>query len=251
MQNKELSLTIGWLYPDLMSTYGDRGNVIILEKRCQWRGIEVVTKRISVGEDAKDILSCDFLLMGGAQDHQQEIVNLDLQKSKGAVLIDAIQNGISGLFICGAYQFLGDYYLTADGKKLKGLGLFDLYTESPGLSAKRLIGNIIINSNLKTQNSKLFVGFENHGGRTYLSDKSQAFAMVVKGFGNNGEDRTEGIRYKNAIGTYLHGPILSKNPELADYLLQRALERKYGEEIILAPLDDEYAHKAKQKIIGY
>ena len=160
-------------------------------------------------------------------------------------LINALENKIPGLFICGAYQFLGKFYKAADGTMIKGLSFFDLYTENPGLNYKRLIGNVIIETKLFKTN---IVGFENHGGRTYLNNRDQAFATVIKGFGNNGEDKTEGIIYKNSIGTYLHGPILPKNPELADYIIKKALEAKYKEEINLAPLDDSLELKARQFI---
>jgi lipid II isoglutaminyl synthase (glutamine-hydrolysing) len=245
-----MKLTIGWLYPDLMNTYGDRGNIIVLEKRCFWRGIEAIVKPITVEHDEKEIENCDLLFMGGAQDKQQEIVNRDLQSNKGKVLIAAIEKGIPSLFVCGAYQFMGKYYKTADGTMIKGLGIFDLYTVSPGLDHKRLIGNIIVKPNLKFkfQNLKM-VGFENHGGRTHLADKTQAFATVVKGYGNNGDDGTEGISYKYAIGTYLHGSILPKNPELADWLIEKALEKKYKSKIELKTLDDSLAIQARDFII--
>lgn len=245
-----LNIKIGWLYPDLMSTYGDRGNITVLEKRCLWRGIDVDIKKISVDTDKSEISFCDLLFMGGAQDKQQEIVNKDLFSGKGELIKMAINNNIPALFICGAYQFMGKYYQTAEGNKLQGLGLFDLYTVSSRLNEKRLIGDIVINSNLKGQSSKLnLVGFENHGGRTYLGDNSQAFAKVEKGFGNNGEDKTEGIVYKNAIGTYLHGPILPKNPELADHLICKTLEIKYKSKIELQNLDDALERITKEKVI--
>lgn len=129
---KNLSLTIGWFYPDLMSTYGDRGNIIVLEKRAQWQGLKTEIKRISLNDPPDVVKKVDLIFMGGAQDRQQEIVNRDLLKEKGKLLIEAVEKNIPALFICGAYQFMGKYYLTADGKKLKGLGLFDLYTEKIG-----------------------------------------------------------------------------------------------------------------------
>ncbi len=177
-------LNIVWLYPDLMSTYGDRGNIITLQKRCEWRDIETDLLNITIGTPKEELEKADLIFMGGAQDTQQEIVNEDLFKNKGKILKDLIEKNIPGLFICGAYQFLGKYYKTADGKKLEGMGLFPLYTENPGENAERLIGNIIIE-----RDGSRFVGFENHGGRTYLENKSLSFAKVVKGYGNNGEDK--------------------------------------------------------------
>lgn len=241
---KNFTLTIGWLYPDLMSTYGDRGNIIVLTKRAEWRNISVKVKKIYVTSKPSELKECDIIFMGGAQDTQQEIVNKDLFENKGKPLIEKIENNIPGLFICGAYQFLGKFYRTAEGTDLPGLCLFPVSTINPGVNVKRLIGNILINHKGKT-----IVGFENHGGRTYLEDQSLAFATVTKGYGNNGEDNSEGILYKNAIGTYLHGPILPKNPDLADWILEKALEVKYDKKIELKDLDDTLAKKAKSVIV--
>lgn len=240
-----MKLTIGWLYPELMNTYGDRGNMIVLQKRCEWRGIEVKIEKISIGTSLSALSSCDLLFMGGAQDIQQKIVNKDLFEKKGEMLKEKIENYTPGLYICGAYQFLGKYYKTADGKKLLGLGIFPAYTENPGDT--RLIGNIIISSQLLEVSSNI-VGFENHGGLTYLENESMAFGKVIKGNGNNGEDKTEGILYKNSVGSYLHGPILPKNPKLADWLIKKALEKKYDEKIKLEDLDDSLSEKAKDVI---
>jgi CobQ-like glutamine amidotransferase family enzyme len=244
VQNSKLSLKIAWLYPDLMSTYGDRGNIIVLQKRCEWRGIGVNIEKIYLTTNYKLLSTCDLLFMGGAQDTQQEIVNKDLFENKGKVLLSKIEQGVPGLFICGAYQFLGKFYKTADGTILPGLSLFPIYTENPG--GDRLIGNILVKAEFKNT----VVGFENHGGRTHLEDGAKPFAKVLKGYGNNGEDKTEGIIYKNAIGTYLHGPILPKNPELADWLIQKALEVKYKKEIELDPLDDSMEQKARKVIVN-
>ena len=252
-KNYKYSITIGWLYPDLMRTYGDRGNIIVLQKRAEWRGINVKIEQISLDSQLSSLNSCDLLFMGGAQDTQQEIVNRDLLSKKGKTLISQIEKGIPGLYICGAYQFLGKYYRTADNKKLKGLGVFPLYTENPGEKALRLIGNIVVEPNrqwsvVSGQLSPL-VGFENHGGRTYLNDKSLALGTVVSGFGNNSEDKTEGIVYKNSFGSYLHGPILPKNPQLADLLLTLALEQKYNKKFHLEPLDDSIEQKARETVM--
>lgn len=251
IRNTKYQLTVGWLYPDLMNTYGDRGNIIVLTKRAEWRGIKVKIEPIYLDTKYEILNTINLLFMGGAQDTQQEIVNEDLQDKKGSVLIKQIEDGVPGLFICGAYQFLGKYYKTADGKKLPGLGIFPLYTENPGEVAKRLIGNIIIKPNNKLLViSNQLIGFENHGGRTYLEDKSLALGKVEKGFGNNGEDGTEGIVYKNAFGTYMHGPILPKNPQLADHILTLALEKKYNEKFHLEPLDDSIEQKARKVLIS-
>ena len=245
-----MKIIIGWLYPELMSTYGDRGNIIALAYRGWMRKIAIEIKKITLGDSPSSLEKVDFLFMGGAQDKQQEIVNVDLQKNKGKILEKLIISGVPSLFICGAYQFLGKYYLAADGLKIPGLGIFDLYTVNPGLNRKRLIGNIIIRPKPLELKNQLIVGFENHGGRTYLANKQMAFAEVSKGYGNNGEDKTEGIFFKNAIGTYLHGPILPKNPHLTDFLLKITLERKYQREIILKDLDDSLEKKARERVIN-
>ncbi len=260
-------LKIGWLYPELMSTYGDRGNTIVLYKRSEWRGIKVEVRKLDVGYPIEQLESCDLLFMGGAQDTQQKIVSEDL-KEKKEILSSMIESGIPGLYICGAYQFLGKYYKEADGTVIDGLGIFDLHTENPGLNHKRLIGNIVVechpelvsgsrlvrDSDLRqNDNKKTLVGFENHGGRTYLGKNLRPIGKVKVGFGNNETDRMEGAIYKNSFGTYLHGPILPKNPHFADLLIKIALEKKYKEEAKLQELDDKLewdAHNAIANQLG-
>lgn len=255
-----LKLTIGWLYPDLMNIYGDRGNILILQKRCEWRGIETDIKNIDLNSKEKDLASCDLLMMGGAQDAEQAIVAKDLiQKKK--TLSAMIENGVPGLYICGGFQYLGKYYQLANGEKIEQLGILDIYTENPG--KRRLIGNIAITVNNELEiekkkysskfgiyNSKIiFVGFENHGGRTKLGLKVKPLGKVIYGYGSNDEAKEEGAVYKNTIGTYFHGPILSKNPELADFLITKALEKKYKKEIKLQELDDSLVFKAREIIL--
>ncbi len=236
-------LTLGWLYPELMSTYGDRGNIIALQKRCEWRGINVEIKSLDIGFNHELLTTCNLFFMGGAQDQQQKIVAGDLQK-KSEALKKMIDNGIPGLYICGAYQFLGKYYKDSDGTIIKSLGILDLYTENPGQNHPRLIGNIAV----KIQNI-IVVGFENHGGRTYLGKNIKALGKVIKGFGNNGVDKTEGAIYKNSFGSYLHGPILPKNPSFADLLIKLALEKKYGSPTSLSPLDDKLELQTRKVIL--
>ncbi|MDO8269944.1 MAG: cobalamin biosynthesis protein CobQ [Candidatus Levybacteria bacterium] len=248
------SLTLGWLYPELMSTYGDRGNITVLKKIAEDNGIKFDVLRINQTSNSSLLSTCDILFMGGAQDLQQEIVNRDLIENKGEILREKIEQDTPGLYICGAYQFLGNYYKDAYGTTIPGLGIFEMHTESYK-TKPRLIGNIVVKpSNSLIMNHKslidsfFFVGFENHGGRTYLADKNQAFAKVIQGYGNNGKDKTEGIHYKNSIGTYLHGPILPSNPELAVYLLKTAYLKKYGKESKIT-FDNELAKKAKQQML--
>jgi len=260
---KNYKLTIGWLYPELMSTYGDRGNIIVLQKRCEWRGINFEIKKLDLGFKIEDLKKCDLLFMGGAQDRQQQIVAEDL-KQKREILKKMIEDGTPGLYICGAYQFLGKYYKEADGTVIKGLNILDLYTENPGIKASRLIGNVAIkchpelvsgslDSDLRqNDNEKILVGFENHGGRTYLGENVKPFGKVIKGFGNNGIDKTEGAIYKNSFCSYFHGPILPKNPEFADLLIKLAFEKKCppaGRQVNLPSLDDSLEHKAKENML--
>jgi len=248
-----LQIIIGWLYPELMSTYGDRGNILVLQKRCEWRGIK--TELVNIDQTTSDqrLKTIDLLFSGGAQDREQELVIQDLQKRK-TVIRKLIEENIPTLFVCGAPQLMGQYYEPSEGKRIEGLGIFDMYSKHPGPKQKRLIGNIMTKLNLNSiSQPELFtnpylIGFENHGGRTYLGKSAKPLAQVVKGYGNNGEDGTEGIIYKNALGTYLHGPLLPKNPQVADWLVTKALEIKYKKFIELKPLDDALETEACKAI---
>lgn len=238
-----IKLVIGWLYPELMSTYGDRGNIICIQKRCEWRDIEVHVLPIDFHTKIQNVLSCNLIFGGGAQDRQQELVIGDLRNNKGPVLKKMFEKGIPGLFVCGSPQLLGHYYMTGEGKKLEGLGIFDMVSKHLGKEKPRCIGNTAgeIQEEFKIKNSefrKTIVGFENHGGRTYLGKGARPFAHVLRGLGNNGEDKTEGALYKNCIACYYHGPFLPKNPHIADWLIKKALEVKYKKEIKLKKLDD-------------
>ncbi len=259
-----MQLTIGWLYPDLMSTYGDRGNIICLTRRCAWRGINVEVQEIYLDSRASILEECDLLFAGGAQDRQQKIIEKDLRKHKGAVIKKLVERGVPGLYICAAYQMFGHSYQPAEGVKLEGLHIFDVETRHPGKDKPRCIGNIVAElprdffgvhlpgvhaATWKEDLGKTIVGFENHGGRTYLGKGVTALAKVLVGFGNNGEDGSDGFRYKNSIGNYFHGPILPKNPHLADWLIKTALEVKYKEPVELEPLDDELEWKAHDAML--
>lgn len=237
------SLVIGWLYPELMNIYGDRGNIITLTKRCEWRDIKVEIKHLNPGFLSTELSKCNLIIMGGAQDKQQSIVNQDLKKHQ-KTLSEMIEKGVPGLFVCGGFQFLGKYYKEADGKIIKGLGIFDLYTKNPGIKEPRLIGNIAIETLIGNKKEPIkIVGFENHGGRTILGKNIDPFGKVIKGHGNN-NDGTEGAKYKNSFGTYLHGPILPKNPKFADYLIRLALKVNDLDE-----LDDTLENQANEKIL--
>ena len=243
MTNK---FTIGWLYPDLMSTYGDRGNIIVLTKRSEWRDISVQVKEVTLETPIKELKSCDLIFMGGAQDRQQKLAGDDFLKNKGPVVGEMVEKGIPALFVCAAYQFVGHYYKPYQGDPIPGAGIFDLRTEHPGDQAKRLIGNVVAEV---ISSKKTIVGFENHGGRTYLGKKLAPFAKIIKGFGNNGEDGYEGAVYKNAIGSYFHGPLLPKNPHIADWLIAKAIEEKYQKQIFLPELEDNVEHLAHEKCL--
>jgi CobQ-like glutamine amidotransferase family enzyme len=217
----QLTLTLGHLYPDQLNLYGDRGNIIVLRQRCRQRAIELRVVSLGVG-DALAPDEYDMLFIGGGQDREQAPVAQDLHETKGIGLWAAIEDDMPVLAVCGGYQLLAHYYRPASGPDMKGLGVFDAWTIHKGPRVARCIGNIAISWNGST-----LVGFENHGGRTYLGT-AQPLGKVLKGFGNNAEDATEGAMYRNAYGTYMHGSLLPKNPHFADHLIGLALRRKYG-----------------------
>jgi CobQ-like glutamine amidotransferase family enzyme len=240
-------IKIGWLYPDLMSTYGDRGNIIVLEKRCLWRGIRAQVAPITLETSTNHLGDCDLIFMGGAQDRQQKLASEDYLGNKGPIVKSMIERGIPALFVCAAYQLAGLYYRPYHGSDIPGAGIFDLITVHPGDQAKRFIGNISATIvNLPGINGTDIVGFENHGGRTRLGPAMKPLARVSHGFGNNGTDGFEGAVYKNAIGSYFHGPLLPKNPEIADWLLAKALENKYGKTGMLIQLDTTLETQARR-----
>jgi CobQ-like glutamine amidotransferase family enzyme len=230
-----------------MNIYGDRGNIMSLTRRCRERGIDVEVNELGLG-DGFEPAAHDLVFIGGAQDREQQRVAEDLRSVKGAALREAIDDGIVALAVCGGYQLLGRFYRDADGGELEGLGVFDMHTEHPGQQAKRLIGNVV--AELADAPGETLVGFENHGGRTFLREDARPLARIRSGFGNNGRDKVEGARYKNAFGTYLHGSLLPKNPRFADWLIALALERRNGA-VELSPLDDSLelaAHSAALRL---
>jgi len=234
--------TIAHLYPDMMNLYGDRGNLICLKKRLEWRGHECLIKSVGLGQDI-DFESIDMVFMGGGSDREQGLVYEDLI-TRADGFFNAIEAGLPVLCVCGAYQLLGEAYIAADGKMLKGLGFFDFITRG---SEPRLIGNVLLEARLNGCNTTV-VGFENHGGRTYLDDpRLEPFGRVVKGYGNNGQDGGEGIKYKNLIGTYLHGPLLPKNPAVADFFINAMAER-HGLSSEITPLKDNIENFAHQQV---
>ena len=232
-------ITIGHLYPDLLNLYGDRGNIQCLKKRCEWRGMEAEVKEFQL-DDAVGFAGLDIVLLGGGSDREQMLVCRKLKEIQSSFK-SYVEDGGSVIAVCGGYQLLGHYYDTEEGR-IEGLSLVDLYTEQ---GSPRLISNIVI------ENEKFpypITGFENHGGRTYLGEGLSPLGKVLFGSGNNGKDGYEGVLYKNVVGTYLHGPLLPKNPHVADYLIANALDRKYGTRE-LTPLDDAQEMEANRYIV--
>ncbi len=219
--NKPLfTLTLGHLYPAQLNLYGDRGNIITLQRRCMMRGIALRVVQLGIG-DALAPDEYDLLFIGGGQDREQAPVAQDIFEMKGIGLWAAVEDDMPMLAVCGGYQLLAHYYRPASGPDMRGLGIFDAWTIHKGAHVPRCIGDIAIEWNGST-----LVGFENHGGRTYLGT-AKPLGKVLKGHGNNSEDRSEGAIYRHAFGTYLHGSLLPKNPHFADYLLALALQRSY------------------------
>ena len=227
-----MELKICHMYPDVLNLYGDRGNVRCLQQRLRWRGIDSAVERLPIGTQAR-LGDFDLVFIGGGQDFEQQVLLEDLHRGKDREIRAAIEDGIPFLTICGGYQMLGHYYETYDGQRCDFIGALDLYTVG---SKHRMIGNYKFQCGTESGGS-LVVGFENHSGKTRLGSGVQPLGQVLAGFGNNGEDGTEGARYRNVFGTYSHGPLLPKNPALCDFILLTALQRKYGA-AELSPLDD-------------
>ncbi|GAC1460073.1 MAG: glutamine amidotransferase [Candidatus Limnocylindrales bacterium] len=223
-----MELRIGHLYPDLMSIYGDRGNVLALSQRARWRGIDVDVRPHTVG-DTFDPGWADLWFFGGGQDQGQDLVGADLAGANGDALRRSIEGGAAVFSVCGGYQLLGREYVPEEGPTVPGLGVLDVTTRA---GKERFVGNLLATSGADT-----LIGFENHSGRTYLGPAATPLGQVVVGHGNNGEDKTEGAAQGRVIGCYCHGSALPKNPWLADRLTGWALARRYGE-VALAPLDD-------------
>ena len=236
-----MEINICHLYPDLLNVYGDIGNILILKYRAEKRNIKVNIYNISLG-DKFEAEKYDIVFFGGGQDYEQSIVSQDIIQNKKTDIFNYIDEGKVFLSICGGYQLLGKYYTTPEGEKLDGIGILDIYTDG---GDTRFIGNTIIKNE---EFGETYVGFENHSGRTYIGNL-KPLGKVIAGFGNNGEDGYEGCIYKNTIGTYFHGSLLSKNPELADRLILTALNKKY-DQVTLEPLNDEFELKAKESIIN-
>ena len=243
MAKKKNRFVVGWLYPDLMNIYGDRGNILTLLKRAEWRGFDA--RAIDLGRGVVEgIEEVDVFFFGGGQDREQALVYDDLIELKQEPMEAAVANGSVVLAVCGGYQLLGHYYQTAEGERFPGIGLIDVRTEA---GKKRFIGDVVVDSTIEGIAPATLVGFENHSGRTYLGAGARPLGKVRLGSGNNGSDGTEGCIQGGVIGTYLHGSLLPKNPQLADYLIRRALSRRGMDE--LAPLDDSTELAAHARIL--
>ena len=228
MSSTQKGLTICHLYPELLNLYGDSGNILCLKKRLEWRGLTADIRQVHVGS-APDFTGVDIVFIGGGSDREQRIV-CDWLLRQQQELEAYVEDGGVLAAVCGGYQLLGSSYLT-EKEKVEGLSLVDLYTDH---GDPRLIGNIVVQSSISPQP---IVGYENHAGRTHLGEGVKPLGKVLYGNGNDGITGLEGVVYKNVLGTYIHGPLLPKNPGVTDWLLSRALERKYGT-AGLEPLDD-------------
>lgn len=238
-------IKILYLYPDILDLYGDIGNIKVLEYRTKKRGFSCQIDTYSIGDQAPNFSDYDIIFSGGGADNEQKILSEDLVKYKKEIK-KAVKDGVFFLLICGSYQLFGKYYKGVEGNIIPGLEIFNYYTEAIADRKKRCIGNIIIETVLDGKETKI-IGFENHGGQTF--DTGENFGTVLYGNGNKFGDLAEGFRTKNVIATYLHGPLLSKNPKLADYIIKYALERKYDEKIELEALDDTFENKAREQLI--
>ena len=244
-----MELNICQLYPDILNLYGDRGNIITMKRRLEGRGIKVNIDECSIGQPL-NADKYDIFFIGGGQDFEQEVLLRDLSSGKAQDIRTAVEEEKTFLAICGGYQMLGEYYKTWDGVQLDFIGAIGVHT----IGAKeRMIGNYMFRTTPESGDT-VVVGFENHSGKTYLSEQVAPLGMMLSGNGNNGEDKTEGARYKNVFGTYSHGSLLPKNPVLCDFILQTALNHRYDGAEPLAPLDDTLelnAHRYMQERLSH
>lgn len=241
----ERAVRLCHLYPGEMSIYADRGNIAVLGRRLTWRGMRLDVTESHVGE-AIDPTAFDLYYMGGGQDRDQLAVTADLMEHKAQALRSALAEGAAGLFVCGGYQLAGTGYEAANGQWLEGVGVLDLETRA---GTSRLIGDLVIAAELDGQRLEV-VGYENHVGRTHLGADARPLGKVVHGQGNNGTDNLEGAVAGRVIGTYLHGPLLPKNPALADIVLSWGLDHRYSERIDLTPLDDPFEQLAHEVAVS-
>jgi lipid II isoglutaminyl synthase (glutamine-hydrolysing) len=233
------------LYPAEMNIYADRGNIAVLQRRLEWRGLTLQVVPIGIGDQVTPG-DHDLFYLGGGQDRDQAVVADDLARTKGAAICSAVDDGAALLAVCGGFQLAGRGYVGVDGSVMPGIGLLDAETVA---GPTRLIGDVLINATLGGETRQV-AGFENHAGRTRLGPGATPFGAVVAGFGNDGQSGTEGVVRDRAIGTYLHGPLLPRNPWVADTLLQWALAHRTGTEVLLEPLDDSLEDAAREVAVG-
>jgi lipid II isoglutaminyl synthase (glutamine-hydrolysing) len=232
-----VKIVLGHLYPDYLNIYADRGNMAVLGRRAAWRGVELDYRAIGLAEQVG--VEFDLLYIGGGQDREQALIAPDLA-AKGEGILRAAAGGTAVLAVCGGYQLLGRFYRDRSGAELPGVGLFPLHTIA---GERRMIGDVLLECEL-AGGRRTLAGFENHAGRTFLDDDASPLGRVVAGFGNNGEDGREGCVVGRAVGTYLHGPLLPRNPWLADWLLEQALAHGGDKAPGLEPLADELEAEA-------
>lgn len=238
-------LKILYLYPDMLELYGDYGNIQVLKYRLESRGFKAIIDEYCIGDNPPNFNDYDIVFAGGGADNEQSILADDLIQYKDNIK-EAIQNGVFFLLICGAYQLFGKYYKDVDGNIIPGLEIFEYYTEAIADRQKRCIGNIVIECDLGDIKTKV-IGFENHGGQTF--NISKPFGKVLFGNGNKFNDTEEGFFDNNVIATYLHGPLLSKNPILSDYIIKYCLDRKYDENVELESLNDDFENLCREQLL--
>ena len=236
-----MKIVVGHLYPDYLNIYADRGNIAVLARRAAWRGHELEVRTISLGDGVRPG-EHDLLYVGGGQDREQALVASDLTAKAGGVR-EAVAGGAALLAVCGGYQLLGRSYRDFHGSDLPGIGLFPHETVA---GDTRMIGDVLLECELEPGARRTLAGFENHAGRTQLDEGAEPLGRVVAGFGNDGESGWEGCRVGRAVGTYLHGPLLPRNPWFADWLLAQALAHRLGEPPHFEPLHDDLEHEAHQ-----
>jgi len=234
-----MRIVVGHLYPDYLNIYADRGNIAVLARRAAWRGHELDVRAVSIGDELRPG-EHDLLYVGGGQDREQALVAADLV-AKGADVRAALDGGAALLAVCGGYQLLGRLYRDFHGADLPGLGVLPLETVA---GDRRMIGDVLLECELEPGQRRTLAGFENHAGRTKLDPGARPLGRVVAGFGNDGESGYEGCRVGRAVGTYLHGPLLPRNPWLADWLLAQAIAHRTGDAPALEPLEDELEARA-------
>ncbi len=241
-----ITLKMVHMYPSMLDLYGDNGNVEILKYRCKKRDIELEVTKHEIGDNNTDFSKYDIIYLGGGADLEQQHLAGDLMKNRDGIM-QAYKNGSYFLMICGGYQLMGQYYKDSNGKKIPGLGLFDYYTKASTNKRLRCIGNIVIEADIDGEKYKV-IGFENHGGQT--ENVKTPLGRVLTGNGNCFKSETEGYFEKNVTATYLHGPLLAKNPRLADHIISYCMSRKTGKKYIPAPINDDLENQCRKQLLS-